>query len=912
MDQRRRLVCCGSALITQLLASQSTQLIASSVVLHGFRLFVHTQWLRDRSKLLKYLLQVTGDSQHTLVASVVSIRRSQVVPVVLQTLFAEFQQSYDALLSVDTPLGTVMTGKPGECLVLLADGDYDAHLSHITLKLNLDAFGFLAKDDAVDLLAVTDQTIRSFFTRLGLDPHLGPIDRVFLVLVMLAQQTLYFFNTLGVECIDGLICNSTLDALEHFFFLLGPFEGIKFSVTSQSKPWLDPAMFSAMLDKLNDTRAQLGQLGYNPPKGLHKLDPNTLRKQIKHFQKDQGLEVSMVFDAATLGRLVSSGTMKRMGASRVLGGAVTSIRSKFEDITGLHNIGSNTASVDAFGSAHELSSNPLSATQPVFHSSASLLHHTSTANLALSHSSPNPVSQSTPTLTSSKLTLQEYVVLALQDFSAFTAKQHKFNEALIAKRLGGSNASSRLTTLSSAAPSTATTNQGDALSMARRQTHAFGTSVTSPFASQSIYDNLEASRTDPQVASTTMERGGSQSSSNVLALEDLSSRYPTVQTVQVSEVPPDAVNTQRRQDLASGTLRSAPTPLSDTTPTLSKPELLYMNPMTQQMPLMVKTNNLIGDTLRGLHDGIVRPTTKGIDTIVQLSKQVKKQTMQKASRMGSLLVSSPYLQPEPPDLDSVSDIEHLLDGGGSSSLDNSTLESAARSIPDSSYIANVSYEQPAAGVATDKRLKASGLTTHAASRLSVSNAWILEQQNLHRSCTTLPLHINRCRRTKSVSSNQTKSFHAKARRKSFSGSDSASLYDEVGIAYHLKPDGDIDIHPKMELAIKEVENQTDHLQALWHSLTAYEQTIPKLNKEMASLNKLLETQTQVMQVLEQQLKDVSDLQSGEWERAVGVYEAECQRVSYALGAVEEQVADFSLDLYRLVENTRLVQQRAAL
>ncbi|KAJ1328361.1 hypothetical protein BSLG_010093 [Batrachochytrium salamandrivorans] len=309
-------------------------------------------WLMDRNRLTKSFVVHTGQQGDSIAVAILYIHSQTAaisnhsdqtlrswadsLPVAVQRLFAEFQD--------DVPIPSGI--------------DYDTALAQISLKTNLASMGLLHVTDRIDCAALTDATRDQVHTHLGIAASVCSVETLIPILVRMLHHAMHFFDILHLQPdsvtllpVDtGMICHHTIAALEQFYFDFGPFgpdmcfDAGSTTVTSCAMqwPWTHASMFTIVLTMLVTARTKLTALGYAPAKGVALSDPNSLRKQIKYFQRTLGLPQTMVLDERTRSRMASAGAARRTAGGVVseLGGAMmSSLRSKIGDFTGLHSWG---------------------------------------------------------------------------------------------------------------------------------------------------------------------------------------------------------------------------------------------------------------------------------------------------------------------------------------------------------------------------------------------------------------------------------------------------------------------------------------------------------------------------------------------------------------------------------------------
>ncbi|KAI8926440.1 hypothetical protein BC831DRAFT_549836 [Entophlyctis helioformis] len=534
------------------------------------------------------------------------------LPLTIQRLFGEFHE--EGLVPMDTPLGTIMVGQPSEMSVPVPSGDYEASLPLLTLKINLYQMSLLAEDDRIDFEPPTPQTRELAHSRLGISQDVASLEVLMPILVRMLKHTLYFFNTLDREDSDGIICNDTMAGLEHFYFEYGPFDA-KFDAVNYPRPWCDPAMFSGLLEKLTEVRDKLTQLGFPPPKNLRSTDPNALRKQIKHFQRSHNLEHTMILDSKTLARMGSSSAVRKVGAS-ILGDAVSSLRSKLEDITGLHGLTGKTASQQSIGDGVEPATTAPAPRRTLVEFVRLILDDKSDASKR-----EIKTTESTPRRRSviGMMQQQQQQQQGLSPDSK-TLQERRRSVSGQQQQQQGQYASSLVVPSASLLPSPQSQPTSGAVLSDRSISPLPG-----PLTYQGESPVIEASLQVPPVGPLRSKRSMASAASTPPFAPSSDPKQPRGITLSL---PPPAMasgmstsSQQASADISSG-ISELPRPRTPGN-TQQPPQQLRPDPASQSM---------LSDTLRGLHEGLVKPTSRKLDTIVKKSRSATKKGIEKLSK----------------------------------------------------------------------------------------------------------------------------------------------------------------------------------------------------------------------------------------------------------------------------------------
>lgn len=157
-----------------------------------------------------------------------------------------------------------------------------------------------------------------------------PFDQCVFAIAKLVQHALVLLALFDTNYVDGLMCDSTNAALKQFYNEFGPFNDVEIEPGN----WCDPMLITVVLRTVEIFKQKLSALGFAVKQG-NELDG--LPRQIKHFQKAQGLRITKVFDRRTIDRIEALyvRALPQTQAVAAVSSTVNVLRSKIEDITGL-------------------------------------------------------------------------------------------------------------------------------------------------------------------------------------------------------------------------------------------------------------------------------------------------------------------------------------------------------------------------------------------------------------------------------------------------------------------------------------------------------------------------------------------------------------------------------------------------
>lgn len=257
--------------------------------LEGFRVYTSHKWMIDRDRLLKSCVCLDNGNAAQLFIIDINEQSDQIIGI-----FREFEA--DKLVPYEIAQGTVMIQPLSLPEFVPVEVNFEDRMNWIA-QVNLCQFGLISKPNWSPVPPDVEVRFNEIFK---IEHPKLPIHNAVHVLVTMCQQALFIFGFLKDSAwIDGIACTRTMSAFEQFYFEFGPFKVFSTHV----KPWHDILMIYHVLDYIYTLRKKLKTLGFAIPRQYRKTDPNSFRKQIKHFQKSRGLETTLLFDTPTLARI---------------------------------------------------------------------------------------------------------------------------------------------------------------------------------------------------------------------------------------------------------------------------------------------------------------------------------------------------------------------------------------------------------------------------------------------------------------------------------------------------------------------------------------------------------------------------------------------------------------------------------
>ncbi|KAJ3300614.1 hypothetical protein HK104_009271 [Borealophlyctis nickersoniae] len=310
----RRLACADRATLTNLAEAARLSVVHPEAELSGYQLYTSPSWVTERQRLVKTFAVYTGDPSHVALVAVVEIEgkgtselageeggggrsdsdgqeAAEACDERIQQLFIQFER--DKLHARETPLGVIMVGTP------MRSGQ---------------------------TFRSPSATVREKFYQLTGINESTDFETAVFALVRVVQRALVLLGLLDASCIDGLICDETVAALQRFYNDFGPFSHVEIEGGS----WCSPDLLLLVLQTISYYRMKLLSLGFQPGKSGARDEVEGLMAQIKHFQKANGLPVTKILDTATRQKI--DPLQPKEGSIQPLAKA---LMSKLEDFTRL-------------------------------------------------------------------------------------------------------------------------------------------------------------------------------------------------------------------------------------------------------------------------------------------------------------------------------------------------------------------------------------------------------------------------------------------------------------------------------------------------------------------------------------------------------------------------------------------------
>ncbi|CAG8474279.1 6950_t:CDS:10 [Paraglomus brasilianum] len=277
----------------------------SERLLEGYQVYIVEQWVSDRKRPYNTVTVFTGDTSHKAKAWILSVPEDtpNSYDRELERLFESLKT--DLARPKNTELGTIMvtnlnTFPPALNTVLVPDGDFEGQKMYFYVNLNLRKVGCSGRG-AMLLKKPTDVQQNKFIQLYQIKKSEQiTFEGAVLELVTLVQTALLFFGLFPKQHLDGLLCDTTQNALATFKTKFAHILQIRDNALNPNI--LDPNLVAGLLSLVIIIRNKLNSLGYQVAKDPFS-EPDNLITAIELFQKSAKICITRFLDTYTLNEI---------------------------------------------------------------------------------------------------------------------------------------------------------------------------------------------------------------------------------------------------------------------------------------------------------------------------------------------------------------------------------------------------------------------------------------------------------------------------------------------------------------------------------------------------------------------------------------------------------------------------------
>ncbi|KAM5382472.1 hypothetical protein ACJA88_004267 [Fusarium oxysporum] len=280
-------------------------------ILRGYESYLVEQWACSRKPPTLLIVTYTGDEKHSVVVGVLSVPVDESLwPPRLRFYFDQLQDSHAR--PKETELGELMVTNLSNfpsalTVIMVPEGDIRKYRSSFIVNEDLKRLGCSGRSGMT--LSDPTEATQLKFLQLYRTSDRVPVPQAVVELIKLCQVTLYMFDKLGHQYIDGLLCDKTEMAINNWWIEIGA-EHYNFEPTDGI---LGPSTVAALLGMFMGARNRLHW--YGAPVSKDVFDLENTKRGIGHFQKSQKLEKTRRLDRQTLLKLYTVSAKAAAGES---------------------------------------------------------------------------------------------------------------------------------------------------------------------------------------------------------------------------------------------------------------------------------------------------------------------------------------------------------------------------------------------------------------------------------------------------------------------------------------------------------------------------------------------------------------------------------------------------------------------
>ncbi|RBA12309.1 hypothetical protein FPRO05_03759 [Fusarium proliferatum] len=280
-------------------------------ILRGYESYLVEQWACSRKPPTLLIVTYTGDEKHSVVVGVLSVPIDESLwPPRLRFYFDQLQDSHAR--PKETELGELMVTNLSNfpsalTVIMVPEGDIRKYRTSFIVNEDLKRLGCSGRSGMT--LSDPTEATQLKFLQLYRTSDRVPVPQAVVELIKLCQVTLYMFDKLGHQYIDGLLCDKTEMAINNWWIEIGA-EHYNFEPTDGI---LGPSTVAALLGMFMGARNRLHW--YGAPVSKDVFDLENTKRGIGHFQKSQKLEKTRRLDRQTLLKLYTVSAKAAAGES---------------------------------------------------------------------------------------------------------------------------------------------------------------------------------------------------------------------------------------------------------------------------------------------------------------------------------------------------------------------------------------------------------------------------------------------------------------------------------------------------------------------------------------------------------------------------------------------------------------------
>lgn len=297
--------------------------VQEAVEITGYELYIVEQWACER-KLNCVIISYTGNPHHTILANIVALPQKKQPDTNLDD--SDWNQKITSPESVSSPFelfpatacayfeelynnhahpkttekGTIyvsnLSSFPSNLnLIPIPKGNLESVRALFAVNENIKRTGCGSR--SVLTLSQPSVATEDKFRQLFKTNEKVPIEYAVRELILLLQISLFYFDLFNPQYIDGLLCNETLKATNHWWERYGI---IHYHTRFSDRTYLSPQTVSGIIGLVNGARNRIASVLGNSKTSKDPFDVEFFLMSLRQFQKHQHIFRSSRLDTATM------------------------------------------------------------------------------------------------------------------------------------------------------------------------------------------------------------------------------------------------------------------------------------------------------------------------------------------------------------------------------------------------------------------------------------------------------------------------------------------------------------------------------------------------------------------------------------------------------------------------------------
>lgn len=327
---------CDSSVTNLFKNEKNCVVVQEGVEITGYELYIVEQWACER-KLNCVIISYTGNPHHTIVANIVALPQKKQPDTHLEN--SDWKEKITAPESVSSPFelfpatacayfeelynnhvhpkttekGTIyvsnLSSFPSNLnLIPVPKGNLESVRVLFAVNENIKRTGCGGR--SVLTLSQPSVATEDKFRQLFKTNEKVPIEYAVRELILLVQISLFYFDLFNPQYIDGLLCNETLKATNHWWERYGI---IHYHTRFSDRAYLSPQTVSGIIGLVTGARNRIASVLGNSKTSKDPFDVEFFLMSLRQFQKHQHIFRSSRLDSGTMETLYMLTSTKAAG-----------------------------------------------------------------------------------------------------------------------------------------------------------------------------------------------------------------------------------------------------------------------------------------------------------------------------------------------------------------------------------------------------------------------------------------------------------------------------------------------------------------------------------------------------------------------------------------------------------------------